>query len=146
MIEFIGEFLSAHYWTISYALTYTLGTICGLALITRFVRMFPTYIKTGSMGNDKLGIFFTNRDYEKIGGMDYIKAKVKDFFTATHLETIFFDLIVCGMIIVVLHIGWILLVIVGLIGGSIYSIITFMQYLRGQHVKKENFHDALRGD
>jgi hypothetical protein len=108
--------------------------------------MFPTYIKTGSMGNEYLGMFFSWSQYKDITGMDYFKVKFRDFFTATHLETIFFDTLACAAIIGALHIAWILLVIVGLIGGAIYSIITFVKYLRDQHVKKEEFHDALRGD
>lgn len=146
MFDFISAFLDAHYWTVSYALTYTLGTICGLTIISRFVRMFPTYIKTGSMGDDKLGIFFSNRKYEDIHGKDFIRHKVNDFFTATHLETIFFDLVVCFIAILLLHVAWILVIGVGSIVGGVYGIVKFVQHLREQYVKKEEFHTALRGE
>jgi len=146
MLEFISAFLDAHYWTVSYALTYTLGTILCVTILSRFVRMFPTYIKTGSMGSDKLGIFFTNREYEGIHGKDFLLQKIKDFFTATHLETIFFDLIVCAIGILLLHVAWIVLVILGSAVGFVYSIVKFVQHLREQYVKKEEFHTALRGE
>ncbi len=146
MFDFIGAFLDTHYWTISYALTYTLGTICSITLLTRFVRMFPTYIKTGSMGNDHLGMFFSYSQYKDIEGMDYFKVKVRDFFTATHLEPIFFDTVVCVIAIAFLHLAWIVFIIIGLAIATVYSIVKFVQYLRNQHVKKEEFHTALRGD
>ncbi len=146
MIDFILEFISTHYWTISYGLTYTLGTICSVTLITRFVRMFPTYIKTGSMGNDHLGMFMSYSGYSDTKGTDYFKVKFRDFFTATHLETIFFDTFTCAVIIAGIHVAWIVLLAVVLIITTIYSIVRFVQYLRDQHIRKEEFHDALRGD
>lgn len=146
MFDFIITFLDAHYWTVSYVLTYTLGTICGITLITRFVRMFPTYIKTGSMGDSHLGIFHYNSEYNHIKGLDYIKVKLHGFFTATHLETIIFDTLACAGIITALHLAWFLLLIAGLIIGTIFGIVGFVVYLRNQHVKKEEFHSALRGD
>ena len=146
MFEFITAFLDAHYWTVSYALTYTLGTICSVVLLIRFVRMFPTYIKTGSMGNDHLGMFMSYSGYKDTRGMDYFKVKFRDFFTATHLEPIFFDLFTTAVIIGAIHIAWIVLLAAVLIISSIYGIVAFVQYLREQHIRKEEFHDALRGD
>lgn len=146
MFDFIGVFLDAHYWTISYAITYTLGTICSLTILSRFVRMFPTYIKTGSMGDEHLGMFMSYSVYRDITGFDYFKIKVRDFFTATHLEPIIFDTLICIVIIAVLHVAWIIFVIGGSIITSIYGIVKFVVHLRDRHIRKEEFHSALRGD
>lgn len=146
MFEFIGAFLDAHFWTISYAITYTLGTICSLIILSRFARMFPAYIKTGSMGNENLGMFMSYSAYKDITGMDYFKIKVRDFFTATHLETIIIDALTCVVIIAVLHVAWIVAVVVGSIIASIYGIVKFVVHLRDRHIRKEEFHSALRGD
>jgi hypothetical protein len=145
MLDFINDFLNAHYWTVSYTLTYTLGTICGLAIVTRFIRMFPTYIKTGDLGSDKLGIFFSNSEYNGVHGWDFVKVKLRDFFTATHPETYVIDGFVCGFSILFLHVAWVLFVIAGIAALVVYGIVKFVQYLRGQHVKKQEFHSALKG-
>ena len=145
MLDFINNFLNAHYWTISFTFTYTLGTICGFAILTRFIRMFPTYIKTGDLGSDKLGIFFSNSEYNGIHGWDFVKVKLRDFFTATHPETFIVDGFVSGFIILFLHVGWIMFVIAGIIGFFVYCIFMFVQYLRDQHIKKQEFHRALKG-
>ena len=146
MFDYINAFITTHYWTVSYALSYTLGTIASLALISRFVRMFPIYIKTGSLGNEHLGMFFSYNQYHGIHGLKYFKVKVRDFFTATHLETIIFDMVVCFVIIAFLHLAWIVFAIAGLAIGFIYGVVKFVKYLRKQHVKKEEFYAALRGD
>jgi ABC-type bacteriocin/lantibiotic exporter with double-glycine peptidase domain len=108
--------------------------------------MFPTYIKTGSMGDDHLGMFMSYSAYRDINGIDYFKTKVRDFFTATHLEPIFFDTLSCAVIIAILHAAWIIFVIVGSIIALIYGIVQFVVHLRDRHVRKEEFHSALRGD
>ncbi len=146
MLDFINVFLDAHYWTISYTLTYILSTICGITLLIRFARMFPTYIKTGSMGNDHLGMFMSYSQYKDIKGMDYFKTKVRDFFTSTHLEPIIIDAFTCAVIIAVLHVAWIVIVVLGSILTIIYSIVQFVVHLRDRHVRKEEFHSALKGD
>ena len=146
MFEFIDAFLDAHFWTISYAITYTLGTICSLTILSRFARMFPTYIKTGSMGDEHLGMFMSYSQYKDITGMDYFKVKVRDFFTATHLEPIIFDTLTCVVAIAILHVAWIVIAVLGSIIASIYGIVQFVVHLRDRHVRKEEFHSALRGD
>lgn len=145
MLDFITSFLDTHYWDVSYALSYTLGTICSITLLTRFLRMFPTYIKTGSLGNDSLGIFFSNKDYNGIHGWDFVKVKVQDFFTSTHPEPVIVDTLVCAFAILIMHMAWIVLVAVGVIATIVYGIVKFVQYLRNQHIKKEEFHAALKG-
>ena len=145
MFEFISNFLDAHYWTVSYALTYALGTIASLAIISRFIRMFPTYIKTGELGNNQRATVFYNDDYKGIHGLDFVKIKVRDFFTETHLESIIVDTFVVGFGILIIHIAWLLFVGGGIVFATVYGIIKLMHYLREQHIKKQEFYSVLRG-
>ena len=46
----------------------------------------------------------------------------------------------------VLHVAWIVIVVLGSILTIIYSIVQFVVHLRDRHVRKEEFHSALKGD
>ncbi len=109
------------------------GIIIGCILLYRILRIFPTYVKTGTVGD---------MDHMIMGD----GLRFKWLLTETHPFTIVVDGLMAGFLIFITMIFSSLLPYV--FAGAIisYGIYRLATYMRKQHVRKEEFIDALKGD
>ena len=109
------------------------GIIIGCILLYRILRIFPTYVKTGKVGN---------MDHMAMGD----GLKLKWLLTETHPLPIAMDGLMMGFLIFVTMIFSSLLPYVFAVAIISYGIYRLAIYMRKQHVRKEEFIDALKGD
>jgi len=116
-------------------------TICAISiptLIIRLLRAFPYYVKNGGLGHKDNTIW--------LGNDVSFRNQVINFFTETHPSAVLTDTLGLSLGGLLLYMAWgfVPFILFGIL--MFYSIRKFARYMRDQHVKKEEFHTALRGD
>lgn len=108
------------------------GIILGCILLYRTLRIFPTYVKTGTIGD---------MNHMLMGG----GLRLKWLLTETHPFTIILDGIFSVLLILIsMTFASVLLYIIA-IALAFYGIYRLAIYMRERYVNKEQFVKALKG-
>lgn len=108
------------------------GIILGCILLYRTLRIFPTYVKTGTIGD---------MNHMLMGG----GLRLKWLLTETHPLTIILDGILSVLLIfITMALASVLLYIIA-IALAFYGIYRLAIYMRERYVNKEQFVKALKG-
>lgn len=136
ILEIIGEI---GYFTISFYFTYAIAALVLPLFLIRLIRAFPYYVKHGNLGTADNTIWLGDDKRE-------LRVIIRDYFVETHPGAIGGDIVLTLLFMILLHICWgfVPIVILGyLIWVSVGKLATHM---REQHLKKQEFHAALKGD
>lgn len=114
-------------------ITIGLSGIVGLIMLSRILRIFPTYVKTGSIGDI---------DHMLMGD----GFSIKWFLTETHPVPIVIDTLMSAFIIFILFIVSTFAPIMFIFFGGAFGIFRLAIHMRKQYLRKVEFIDALKGD
>lgn len=126
------------YFDISSYIAIGIGAIAIPTLIIRLLRAFPYYVKNGGLGHKNNTIW--------LGDDVGFRNQIINFFTETHPSATMNDALALILGSCALWIAWgiVPIILFGML--AFYSVRKFARYMRDQHVKKEEFHTALKGD
>lgn len=133
------------YFTVSQYIVFSITAITIPVLIFRLLRIFPMYVKTGSVGDEGNALLLTKNVFGKHATSETRRKTLHDFLTETHPIAIFMDLCVVAIICVLLFIFWAVVPFVLIIWLTLWSVIKFAKHSRKKHVKKEEFVAKLDG-
>jgi len=128
----------ALYFTISWYIVYVIGAIAIPILLIRLLRAFPYYVKNGGLGHKNNTIW--------LGDNTSFRNQVINFFTETHPEAAMTDAMAISLASMALWLAWGLVpfILFGFLAW--FSVRALARHMRDQHVKKQAFHAALKGD
>lgn len=134
-----------NYFTVSEYIVISIATITIPIFVFRLLRIFPMFVKTGSIGNEGNTIMFTTNVFGKKATSETRRKTLYDFVTETHPSTIFMDAFAIAVICFLLFIFWGVIPFVFVIWLVLWSIIKFAKHSRKKYVKKEEFVARLDG-
>lgn len=136
ILEAIGDI---GYLTISSYFTYTIAALVLPVLLSRLLRTFSYYVKNGDLGNANNTIFVGD-------GKRGARKQIYDFFNETHPSAVGTDLIAITLFGALFYMVWI--TVPFLIAGRLIwlGVGKFANHMREQHLKKQEFHRALKGE
>jgi len=133
------------YFTVSQYIVFIIAVITIPIFIFRLLRIFPMYVKTGSVGDEDNTFLFTRNLFGKRATSETRRKLLHNFLTETHPIAIFMDLLVVAIICVLLFIFWAAIPFILVIWLMLWSVIKFAKHLRKKYVKKEEFVARLDG-
>lgn len=136
ILETIGEI---GYFTISLYFTYAIAAFVLPLFLIRLLRAFPYYVKHGKLGTADNTIFLGDHKRK-------LKVVIRDYFIETHPGAIGGDIILTLLLTLLLFMCWGLIPIMILCSLSWISVGKLATHMREQHLKKQEFHSALKGD
>lgn len=134
-----------NYFTVSQYIVFVIAAITIPIFIFRLLRIFPMYVKTGSIGDEDNAILFTRNLFGKCATSETRRKQLHHFVTETHPVAIFIDLIMVAIICVLLFIFWAVVPFTLTIWLMLWGVIKFAKNSRKKYVKKEEFIAKLDG-
>jgi len=110
-----------------------IAVVVACIMVIRTLRIFPTFVKTGNCGdmhNMIVGDGFTWKAY----------------LTETHPVPIFFDAFISGLILMMSFLFFSKIPYILAVSLVAFVVYKFAQYSRNRFVKKQEFHEKLKGE
>ena len=134
-----------NYFTVSQYIVFSIAAITIPIFIFRLLRIFPIYVKTGSIGDENNEILFIRNLFGKQATSKTRRKMLYNFVTETHPIATIMDILVVAVICAFLFVFWVVVPFVLIIWLTLWGIIKFAKHSRKKYVKKEEFVGRLDG-